>query len=62
MHAITIHVKDDKLAEQVLWLLEHFKNDGVEILSIKDSDDLKALQATRNEASCSFEEYLANAH
>jgi hypothetical protein len=61
MQAITINVKDNKIAEQLLWFLEHFEGDGVEILSIEDLEDLKALQATRNEETCSFEEYLANA-
>ena len=62
MHAITIHVKDDQLAERVMWLLEHFKEDGVEVVSIEDLEDLKALQATRNDETCSFDEYLANAN
>ena len=39
---------------------KHFKNDGVEIVSKKDIEDLKLLKATRDEKSISFEEYLSN--
>ena len=49
MQTIIINIKDEQLSTKVLWLLEHFKNDGVEILSIEDSEDLKALQSTRDE-------------
>ncbi|NEX17467.1 MAG: hypothetical protein C1943_12785 [Halochromatium sp.] len=58
MHNIAINIKDDQLAKQVIWWLEHFKEDGVEIVSIEDLEDLKALQLTRQEASISFEDYL----
>ncbi|MFO7683171.1 MAG: hypothetical protein R6X34_24315 [Chloroflexota bacterium] len=58
MHSITIHVKDSKLAEKVTWLLEHFQEDGLEIVSKEDFDDLKLLIATRDEESIPFEKYL----
>lgn len=61
MHNITINIKDDQLAKQVIWWLEHLKEDGLEIVSIEDFEDLKTLQATRHEASMSFEDYLAHA-
>ena len=61
MHHITINIKDDRLAKQVVWWLEHFKDDGLEIVSVEDLEDLKALQATRQEASVSFEDYLSHA-
>ncbi|NVZ07992.1 hypothetical protein HW932_01800 [Allochromatium humboldtianum] len=61
MHHIAINIKDDQLAEKVLWLLEHFKHDGAEIVSIEDLEDLKALHATRDESSIPFEDYLAHA-
>jgi ABC-type amino acid transport substrate-binding protein len=49
MRNIAINIKDDddQLAKQVIWWLEHFKEDGVEIISIEDLEDLKALQITR---------------
>jgi len=58
MQSIMINISNDKLAEKVTWLLEHFKNDGLEIVSKEDMDDLKLLKATRKEKSISFEEYL----
>ena len=61
MHHITISIKDDRLAKQVVWWLEHFKDDGLEIVSVEDLEDLKALQATRQEAPVSFEDYLTHA-
>jgi hypothetical protein len=60
MHSITINISNDTLLEKVTWLLEHFKNDGLEIVSKEDIDDLKSLKATRKEKSISFEEYLSN--
>ncbi len=60
MQIITINIKNDKLYEKVLWLLEHFKSDGLEIVSKEDIDDLKILKATRNEDSIPFDEYLKN--
>ena len=43
-----------------MWLLEHFKKDGLEIVSKEDIEDLKLLKATRDEKTTSFEEYLSN--
>ncbi len=60
MHTITINISNDQLAEKVNWLLEHLKNDGLEIVSKEDADDLKLLTATRGEASISFAEFLNN--
>jgi hypothetical protein len=60
MQSITINISNDKLAEKVTWLLEHFKNDGLEIVSKEDMDDLKLLKATRREKSVPFDEYLKN--
>jgi predicted HAD superfamily phosphohydrolase YqeG len=55
MHSIVINIKDDQLAKQVIWWLEHLKEDGVEIVSIENLEDLKALQATRQEPCSAFE-------
>ena len=57
MQTITINVKNEALVDKVLWLLEHFQKDGLEIVSKEDIDDLKLLKATRDEACISFEEY-----
>ena len=60
MQSITININDDKLVDKITWLLEHFKSDELEIVSIEDMDDLKLLKASRNEGSISFDEYLKN--
>lgn len=58
MQSITINIKNPQLAEKVYWLLGHFKNDGLEIVSKEDYDDLKLLKETRKEPTVSFDEYL----
>ena len=58
MQAITINVRDHKLADKVTWLLEHFRDDGLEIVSREDIENLKMLKATRGEETVSFEDYL----
>lgn len=58
MHTITININNDQLAEKVNWLLEHLKNDGLEIVSKEDAEDLKLLTSTRSEESISFDEFL----
>ena len=60
MQTITINIKNETLTEKVLWILEHFKKDGLEISSKEDIEDLKLLKATRNEETISFENYLKN--
>ena len=60
MQSITININNDKLADKITWLLEHFKSEGLEIVSKEDMDDLKLLKATRNEDSVPFDEYLKN--
>lgn len=62
MHTMTINIADEQTTEKVRWMLDHFRNDGVEIVSEEDLNDLKALQATRSEDSVSFEDYLIDAH
>ncbi len=58
MQAITINVKDKNTGEKIIWFLNRLKDDGVEILSQEDFEDLKLLAATRNEKSIPFDEYL----
>ena len=60
MQTLTINIANDTLVDKVMWLLEHFKNDGLEIVSKEDIEDLKLLKATRKEETISFEEYLRN--
>ena len=60
MQTLTINIQNETLTEKVLWMLEHFKNDGLEISSKEDIEDLKLLKSTRNEESVSFENYLIN--
>ena len=60
MQTLTINIANDTLLNKVMWLLEHFKNDGLEIVSKEDIEDLKLLKATREEPTLSFEEYLKN--
>lgn len=58
MQTLTINIKDKKTSEKVLWFLSHLENDGVEIVSREDIEDLKLLAATRKETALSFQEYL----
>ena len=58
MKSITININNDKLANKVIRLLKSFKDEGLEIISKEDMNDLKLLRATRNEESISFDEYL----
>jgi hypothetical protein len=60
MQTLTINIANDILLDKVMWLLEHFKNDGLEIVSKEDIEDLKLLKMTREETTLSFEEYLKN--
>lgn len=60
MKSIVINIENDNLEEKVVWMLEHFKSDGLEIVSKEDIEDLKLLKETRTEESISFEEYLKN--
>ncbi|MBD3823837.1 MAG: hypothetical protein IE916_04935 [Epsilonproteobacteria bacterium] len=60
MQSLTINIKNENLVEKVIWLLDHFKNDGLEIVAKEDIDDLKLLSASRSEETISFDEYLKN--
>ncbi|QEN05642.1 hypothetical protein EW093_13275 [Thiospirochaeta perfilievii] len=60
MKSITINIDNDKLVDKVTWLLDHFKNDGLEIVSTEDMEDLNMLRATRKEDSISFDQYIQN--
>jgi hypothetical protein len=58
MKTITININNEKLADKVTWLLEHLKQDGLEIVSKEDLDDLKLLMETRKDKAVPFDEYL----
>ena len=58
MKSITININNDNLADKVIGLLEFLKNEGLEIVSREDMDDLKLLKATREEESITFEDYF----
>ncbi|NKQ37104.1 MAG: hypothetical protein HF973_16005 [Chloroflexi bacterium] len=58
MESIIISIKDRRLADKILWLLEHFQEDGLEIISQEDWDDLQLLKATRSETTIPFDDYL----
>ena len=60
MQTLTINIQNESLTEKVLWLLEHFKKDGLEIVSKEDIEDLKSLKQTRSDEIVSFEDYLKN--
>ena len=60
MQSLTLNIKDNVLTDKVLWMLKHFENDGLEVSSVEDIDDLKSLKATRNEPTIPFSEYLKN--
>jgi hypothetical protein len=55
MQTLTINIQNETLTEKVLWMLEHFKSDGLEISSKEDIEDLKLLKSTRNEETVPFE-------
>ena len=60
MQTITININNDQLVDKVTWFLDHLKNDGLEVVSREDWDDLKLLKSTTNQDSISFDEYLNN--
>ena len=62
MKSLVINIKDDTIVDKVLWMLEHFKNDGLEIITKEDMEDLKLLKETRIEEKINFEDYLKNAN
>ncbi len=57
MPYLTINIPNDNILEKIIWLLEHFKTDGVEIVLQEDLEDLKSLSKTRLEKSIPFNEY-----
>ena len=55
MQSLTINIQNENLVEKVVWLLEHFKDNGFEIVSKEDIEDLKLLKSTREDEITSFD-------
>jgi|GEM_PF-1180053 len=36
---VAVNFENETIAQKVLWLLEHFKDDGVEVVKLDNSDD-----------------------
>jgi len=36
---IAVNFQNETIAQKVLWMLEHFKNDGVEVVKLDNTDD-----------------------
>jgi len=36
---VAVNFENETIAQKVLWLLSHFKDDGVEVISLDDTDD-----------------------
>ena len=36
---VAVNFQNEVIAQKVLWMLEHFKNDGVEVIKIDNTDD-----------------------
>ena len=36
---VAVNFENDTIAQKVLWILEHFKNDGVEVIRLDNTDD-----------------------
>ncbi len=54
MQTITLNVADNKITEKLLWVLEHFKKDGVEISSVEDVEDLKLIYEAKKEGGANI--------
>ncbi|MDM8545765.1 hypothetical protein [Candidatus Venteria ishoeyi] len=56
MQIVTVSIKTEDIKDKIIWFLKHLENEGVEILSQEDVNDLKLLIATRAEKSIPFSE------
>lgn len=36
---IAVNFQNETIAQKVLWILEHFKNDGVEVIKLDTNDE-----------------------
>ncbi|MEK6659046.1 MAG: hypothetical protein AABY36_05135 [Campylobacterota bacterium] len=42
MKTLTLEIKDETIADKIVWMLQHFKNDGLVIRESEATDNLKA--------------------
>lgn len=54
MQTITLNIADSKITEKLLWVLDHFKKDGVEISSVEDVEDLKLIYEAKKEGGANI--------
>ena len=54
MQSLTINVHNEQLFSKLMWLLEHFKQEGLEIVDREDMTDLKILAETRHEETVPY--------
>lgn len=40
---LAINIKNESIADKVLWMLEHFKSDGVEVLELNSQNEKEVL-------------------
>jgi len=56
---IVINIKESHTQEKILWMLEHFKEEGVEIQKIADADEaLKTEQYTEDYIKSHWKEII----
>jgi hypothetical protein len=60
MQTISVNIKNKSVQEKILCFLKNLENEGVEIISQEDLDDLKTLISTRGEEAIPFSDYLDN--
>jgi len=36
---VVVNFQNETIVQKVLWMLEHFKNDGVEVIKLDNTDD-----------------------
>ena len=53
---ITLNIPNEQLFEKILWLLNRFKNDGVEIIT--NMQGVKQLSKKRNKKLVKFEQII----
>jgi hypothetical protein len=58
MQTIIINIHNEALADKVTWLLEHFQEEGLEIVSKEDLDDLELLRRIRGDEAIPFDDFL----
>lgn len=49
MYALTIESNNPESFNKILWMLEHFKNDGINIIKENDYKDFQLIKEARKE-------------